>query len=112
MPDREAQVPAHSRAPPTAGSSELALVCHERRAASYHAHEMVEGTHARALGRLAEARTASDVIALALDETPAISFADAVGVYLFQGGSLDVHSRGASERAVSRYLALPAGSDP
>src|SRR5262245_58121563 len=65
-----------------------------------------------ALGRLAEARTASDVIALALDETPAICHADAFGVYLFRAGSLDVHSRGASDRAVSRYLALPAGSDP
>jgi DNA-binding NarL/FixJ family response regulator len=73
---------------------------------------MDAGAGARALGRLAAARTPSDAIALALEDAPAIGVADAVGVYRFQGGRIDVHSRGASERAVSRYLALPAGSDP
>jgi DNA-binding CsgD family transcriptional regulator len=38
--------------------------------------------------------------------------ADAVGVYSFEGGRLDVRATGASDRAVSKYLELPAGSDP
>jgi DNA-binding NarL/FixJ family response regulator len=64
------------------------------------------------LERLAAAQTVPEVISLALDDTPAIIFGDAVGVYLFEQGSLDIHSRGASDRAVSTYLSLPAGSDP
>jgi len=72
----------------------------------------IDGARARALGRLAAAQTTSDVISLALEEAPAISFASAVGIYLFEDGRLDVHARGAPDRAVLKYLSLPAGSDP
>jgi DNA-binding CsgD family transcriptional regulator len=72
----------------------------------------VDGKHMRALDRLAAAQTAPEVISLALEEAPAISVASAVGVYLFAGGCLDVISRGAPDRAVSKYLSLPVGSDP
>jgi DNA-binding CsgD family transcriptional regulator len=72
---------------------------------------MVDGARARALGRLAAAQTIPDVISLALEEAPAIANASAAGIYLFEGGRLDVHCRGAPDRAVSEYLSLPAGSD-
>jgi DNA-binding CsgD family transcriptional regulator len=67
---------------------------------------------ARALVRLAAANTAPEVIDVALDEVPKMNGADAVGVYRFERGTIDVRSIGVSECAVSRYLALPAGSDP
>lgn len=73
---------------------------------------MASLTRARALARLATANTVSDVIAVTLAEVPLVTRADAVGVYRFEGAQLDVHSRGASERAVSKYLSLPPGSDP
>jgi len=71
----------------------------------------VNASQVRALGRFASAQTVSDVIALALEEAPAITYGNAVGVYLFERGGVDVHSIGASEQAISKYLSLPPGSD-
>lgn len=64
-----------------------------------------------AWARLAEADTAEALIACALEVAPRIAAADAVGVYLFDGARLAVHARGVCDRAVSNYLALPAGAD-